>query len=397
MDKIALFGGRPLRTSDFVRWPQWDATEGEALQRVLAQGPWWRVAGGEVTAFEKEFAAFHGASRALAVTNGTAALEILLEMLDIGSGDEVIVPAFTFISTSIAVQRRGAIPIVADVDGRTYCLDPASFEASITPRTRAVIPVHMAGQVADMDAIDVIARRASVEVIQDAAHAHGARWRDRTIGELGWPAAFSFQNGKLMTAGEGGALLLRDDDEYERAFIMHSCGRAPDDRIYDHQTPSGNHRLTEFSGAVLRAQLQRLAVQLEQRAARWKALGDALASIPGVETQEIRPECTLNSHYMVMFCLTDEVIDVNRNQVVDALIAEGIPAFVNFPPVYRTRSFWPDPPPTGRVDRLASWCRESERIGSRGIWVHHRTLLGSEEDALDVARAIARVLPALAS
>jgi 3-amino-5-hydroxybenzoate synthase len=371
---LALYGGTPVRCRPFPDWPHHDDTERTAVLRALDQGQWWRVGGAEVTAFEREFADFHGAPAALAVCNGTQALELSLELLGIGPGDEVIVPA---------------IPVPVDVDPDTYCMNPALLTR--TPRTRAVIPVHMAGHTADMDAIGAWASTHGVAVIQDAAHAHGGIWRGRRVGELGSIACFSFQNGKLMTAGEGGAVLLPDEALYEEAFIRHSCGRPIGDRYYAHKTPSSNFRMNEFTGAVLRAQLTRLPEQNVRRESRWKELSHALADIPGVRPQGTDPRCELNPHYMAMFTLEDT--DVSRNLVVDALIAEGIPAFVNYPPIYRTEAFWAGPhaglPP---MAELAERCPASERLGRDGIWLHHRVLLGTAEDAADVAAAVAKVL-----
>lgn len=394
---LALDGGTPVRRTPFPAWPYYDDTERQALVRALDQGQWWRVGGSEVTSFESEFAALHGAAAALAVTNGTHALELALELIGLAPGDEVIVPAFTFVSTSNAVQRLGGIPVPVDVDPLTYCLDPALLEAARTPRTVAVIPVHMAGHVSDMHAIASWAAQHGVVVIQDAAHAHGAVWQGKKIGEHGSIACFSFQNGKLMTAGEGGAILLPDQDSYEEAFVRHSCGRPIGDRYYDHRTASSNFRLAEFGGAVLRAQLGRLEEQNVQREAQWKVLSAALEQLPGVVPQGRDARCEVHPHYMAMATIDPRVYpDLSRNLVVDALIAEGIPAFVNYPPVYRTRAFW-DGPTTGLPsgDALAQRCPVSEFLGAQGIWLHHRVLLGSADDATDVAEAVAKVLAEL--
>jgi len=198
---------QPQQIPDLPAWPQFGDEERAGLIRALDQGQWWRMGGSEVDSFEREFAAYHGAAHALAVTTGTHALELGLEVLGIGPGCEVIVPAITFISSSLAVQRLGGVAVPVDVYPDTYCLDVAATAAALSPRTRAIMPVHMAGHMADMDELAKLAADAGVAIIQDAAHAHGATWRGQRVGELGSVAAFSFQNGKLMTAGEGGALL----------------------------------------------------------------------------------------------------------------------------------------------------------------------------------------------
>jgi 3-amino-5-hydroxybenzoate synthase len=361
----------------FPPWPCFDDTERAGVLRALEQGQWWRMTGGEVDAFEAEFAAYHGAPHALAVTNGTHAIELALQILGVGPGDEVIVPAFTFISTSLAVQRLGAVPVPVDVDPDTYCLDPAATRAAITDRTKAIMPVHMAGHLVDMDALAALADEVGVHLVQDAAHAHGGRWLGRRIGELGSVATLSFQNGKLMTAGEGGAVLLPDADLYEQAFLHHSCGRPRVDMVYDHRTPGSNFRMNEFSAAVLRAQLARLPQQTEVREARMKALDARLAEIPGVVPQGRDERCDVDPHYMAMFQLTGPA-SARRDEIVDALVERGIPAFRNYPPVYRTRGFWQGPHQDVTGEELARRCPQAEQISDRGIWLHHRVLLADE-------------------
>lgn len=157
----------------FPEWPRYGDEERAGLIRALEQGQWWRMGGSEVDSFEREFAAYHGAEHALAVTNGTHALELGLQVLGVGPGDEVIVPAFTFISSSQAAQRLGAVAVPVDVDLETYCIDVAAAEAAITPRTRAIMPVHMAGHFSDMDALGKLSADRGIPLLQDAAHEIG--------------------------------------------------------------------------------------------------------------------------------------------------------------------------------------------------------------------------------
>ncbi|MFJ7150392.1 DegT/DnrJ/EryC1/StrS family aminotransferase [Streptomyces sp. NPDC100445] len=377
--------------SDLPAWPQYDDAERTGLIRALEQGQWWRMGGGEVDAFEREFAAYHGSEHALAVTNGTHALELALEVMGVGPGTEVIVPAFTFISSSQAAQRLGAVVVPVDVDPDTYCIDPVKTEKAITARTRAIMPVHMAGQLADMDALEKLAADSGVPLIQDAAHAQGATWNGRRVGELGSVAAFSFQNGKLMTAGEGGAVLFPDATTAEQGFIRHSCGRPRDDRGYFHRTSGSNFRINEFSAAVLRAQLGRLDGQIATREERWPLLSSLLAEIPGVVPQRLDGRCDRNPHYMAMFRVPG-ITEERRARVVDTLIERGLPAFVAFRSVYRTDAFWESGAPDLSVDELARRCPHSEALTSDCLWLHHRTLLGSEEQMHEVAAVIADVL-----
>lgn len=385
--------GRSPQSFEFPAWPQFDDAERTGLQRALEQGQWWRMGGSEVDTFEREFAEYHGAPHALAVTNGTHALEVALQVLGVGPGTEVIVPAYTFISSSQAAQRLGGVAVPVDVDPDTYCLDPAAVEAAITPRTRAIMPVHMAGHFADMDALQKLSADSGVPLIQDAAHAHGAQWRGQKVGELGSVAAFSFQNGKLMTAGEGGAVLFPDAELYEAAFLRHSCGRPRTDRKYFHGTSGSNFRLNEFSASVLRAQLGRLGGQIDTREQRWPLLASLLAEIPGVVPQSRDERNDRNPHYMAMFRVP-ELGEERRNALVDTLIERGLPAFVGFRAVYRSDGFWETNAPDLSVDELARRCPNSEALTRDSIWLHHRTLLGTEQQMHDIASVIAETVAA---
>lgn len=346
------------------------------------------MGGSEVDSFEQEFAEHHGAAHALAVTNGTHALELALQVMGVGPGSEVIVPAFTFISSSQAAQRLGAVAVPVDVDPDTYSIDVAAAAAAVTSRTRAIMPVHMAGYLADMDALDKLSADTGVPLLQDAAHAHGARWQGKRVGELGSVAAFSFQNGKLMTAGEGGAVLFPDSEMYENAFLRHSCGRPRTDRRYRHAIAGSNLRLGEFSAAVLRAQLRRLDDQIATRHERWALLSKLLESIDGVVPQRGDERTDVPSHYMAMFRVPGMGED-DRNALVDRLVEAGLPAFAGFRAIYRTDAFWEIGAPDATPDELAERCPNSEAISQDCIWLHHRTLLASEEDLHLTAAIIA--------
>jgi 3-amino-5-hydroxybenzoate synthase len=376
---------------DFPPWPQYDDAERTGLIRALEQGQWWRMGGHEVDEFEREFGEYHGSPYALAVTNGTHALELALEVLGIGPGAEVIVPAFTFISSSLAVQRLGGVAVPVDVDPQTYCIDVAAAQAAITSRTRAIMPVHMAGHLADMDALAKLSADAGIPLLQDAAHAHGARWNGRRVGELGSVATFSFQNGKLMTAGEGGLVLFPDAELHERGFLRHSCGRPRTDRRYFHQTSGSNYRMNEFSASILRAQLSRLEEQTDLREKRARQLTALLAEIPGVLPQGRDERCDRNSHYMAMFQVPG-VTENERNEIVDRLVARGLPAFVGFRAIYRTDGFWETGAPAEPVDAIAKRCPVSEALTAQSIWLHHRTLLGTEQQMFDIATIVAQTL-----
>ncbi|NUR27280.1 MAG: DegT/DnrJ/EryC1/StrS family aminotransferase [Catenulispora sp.] len=379
------------RDLNFPVWPQYDETEREGLIRALEQGQWWRIGGSEVDRFEEEFGAYHGAPHALAVTNGTHALELALEVVGVGPGDEVIVPAFTFISSSQAAQRLGATAVPVDVDPYTYNISVEAAERAVTDRTKAIMPVHLAGLVADMDALAKLSADAGVPLVQDAAHAHGAQWQGKRIGELGSVAALSFQNGKLMTAGEGGAVLFPDAELAELGFLKHSCGRPPTDTQYKHKTSGSNFRLNEFSASVLRAQLARLDGQIDVREQRWPLLRDLLAAIPGVVPQAGDDRVDRNPHYMAMFRVPG-ISEERRNRLVDELKTAGLPAFIAFRAIYRTDGFWEYNAPDTTVEALAKACPATEEIYRDAIWLHHRTLLGTEAQIHALAEVVAETL-----
>ncbi|MGW3291760.1 DegT/DnrJ/EryC1/StrS family aminotransferase [Streptomyces sp. NPDC001002] len=381
-------------TPEFPVWPQFGDEERTGLIRALEQGQWWRMGGSEVDTFEEEFGSYHGTPHALAVTNGTHALELALQVLGVGPGTEVIVPAFTFISSSQAAQRLGAVAVPVDIDPDTYNIDPVAAANAITPRTAAIMPVHMAGQMCDMDALGKLSADSGVPLIQDAAHAHGAEWAGRKVGELGAVAAFSFQNGKLMTAGEGGLVTFVDAEQREQAFLRHSCGRPSTDRYYFHKTSGSNFRLNEFSASVLRAQLARLGGQIDTRERNWPVLSGLLDRIDGVQPQTIDERVTRNPHYMAMFRVPGMTAE-RRNQLVDALIARGLPAFAAFRAIYRSDGFWETGAPEESVEAIAARCPNTEAVYADAVWLHHRTLLAGEREMHQIADILSDTLATL--
>jgi len=234
MSQLALLGGKKAKSKPFPDWPHFDDTERRALNEVLESRIWWRTTGTKTLEFENRFAQFHGARHGIAVTNGTAAIEITLAALCIGPGDEVIVPDFTFVATASAVLFVNALPVLVDVRPDTYCLDPQLTEAAITPRTKAIIAVHMGGHPADLDALKALATRKGLALVEDCAHAHASQWRGKGVGTFGVAGTFSFQSSKLITAGEGGIIITNDYTFERNARSIHDCGRMPGEWFYSH-------------------------------------------------------------------------------------------------------------------------------------------------------------------
>lgn len=220
MAELAINGGAPVRTAPFPQWPQGGEAEMEQLEKVL-KAQQWGTLGDQALTFAKKFAAYIGVEHGICVNNGTISLELILRGLNIGYGDEVIVPAYTFISTGSAVAIAGATPVFADIESCTYNIDPASIEANITSKTRAIIAVHIGGRPCNMDKIMEIAKKHGLYVIEDCAQAHGSQWRDRKVGSIGHAASFSFQQSKNLTSGEGGAILTDDFELFKELSLIH--------------------------------------------------------------------------------------------------------------------------------------------------------------------------------
>jgi dTDP-4-amino-4,6-dideoxygalactose transaminase len=398
---LALFGGSPVRTRPFPQWPIFGEAEETRLLRSLRSGNWGRLHGEEVAEFERRFAAMHGCRHGIAVVNGTVSLRIALLAAGIQAEDEVIVPPYTFISTASAVIEANAIPVFADVELETFNLDPRAVEAAITPRTKAIIPVHFAGQPAAMDRLMAIAREHRLVVIEDAAHAHGASDSGRPAGSLGDMASFSFQSSKNLTAGEGGIITTNDDATAEACRSIHNCGRVPDGIWYEHHVVAGNYRLGEFQGAVLNAQLDRLDDQTATRDANGRTLASRLAALPGLYAQARPASCTRHSYHLFMARLDAAAFGAPRAAVLDALRAEGIPCSAGYgwtlprQPVFRDKAFGPYL--ANAVSRLdynaqADRCPNADLLcREQAIWLEQSLMLGTRADIDDIARAFEKV------
>ena len=396
---LALLGGAPVRTRAFPSWPIFDHTEEARLLRTLRSGRWGRLQGVEVDEFEQRFAAMHGCGHGIAVVNGTVSLRIALIASGLVAEDEVIVPAYSFLSTASAVVEANAVPVFVDIDMDTFNIDPRAVEAAITSRTRAIIPVHFAGQPADMDAIDAIARKHGLLILEDAAHAHGASLRGRAAGSLGRVASFSFQSSKNLTSGEGGIITTNDEALAETCRSMHNCGRVPDGVWYEHHVIAGNYRLGEFQGAILNCQLDRLEEQTKTRDANGRHLAARLGALPGVHPQARPAECTRHSHHLFMLRLDQTAFGVPRQSVLEALRAEGIPCSsgYGFPlpeqPLFRNKAFGPYlPDASARLDYSRVHCPNSALIcREQGVWLEQSLMLGSRDDINDIADAFEKV------
>ena len=400
MPELALFGGSKTKQKSFPLWPQYDDNERRALEEVLESRVWWRTPGTKTLEFEKAFAEYHGARHGIAVTNGTAALEVAMAALDIGPGDEVIVPDFTFIATASAVLFANALPVLVDVDPETYCLDPELTEAAITPRTKAIIAVHMGGHPADLDRLSVLAKNRGLHLIEDSAHAHGSEWRGKKIGTFGKASTFSFQSSKLMTAGEGGIIISNDDAFERQARSVHDCGRMPGEWFYSHFIYGSNYRLSEWQGAVLNVQLTRLEEQTLHRHRNGRLLDKLFAEIPGITAQKCDPRCTRNGQYAYIFHVdAKQFAGVSTENFIAALNAEGIPTQASYPPLHELDCFrsgeyrkcLSGTQATAKHEFLQQRFPNTQRAAWETVWIPQFALLGDEQDMHEIAEAIKKI------
>ena len=396
---LALHGGKPVRARPFTAWPIYGEAEERRLLRTLRSGVWGKLDGPEVAEFEQRFAAMHGCRHGIGVVNGTVSLRIALLAAGIQAEDEVIVPPYTFVSTASAVIEANAVPVFADIDLDTFNIDPTAIEAAITPRTRAIIPVHFAGQAADMDGIMSLAARHNLTVIEDAAHAHGASYKGKPAGAIGHMGSFSFQSSKNLTAGEGGILTTNDDALAEACRSIHNCGRVPGGVWYEHHVISGNYRLGEFQGAVLNCQVERLEEQTRTRDENGQYLATRLSSLPGLYPQVRTPQCTRHSYHLFMLRLDAAKFGAPRDAVLRALEAEGVPCSPGYgfslpgQPLFRNKAFGPYlSGASARLDYRRAECPNSDLIcREECVWLEQNLFLGSRSDMDDIAGAFEKV------
>ena len=404
MPNLAIAGGNPIRRKPFPRWPQFDNREREALAQVLESRNWggYPFPNALAELFAERFAECHGAKHALCAANGTVTLEIALKAAGLIPGDEVIVPAYTFEATAASVLRLGAIPVFVDVLPETYCIDPRAAEEAITSRTRAILPVHLAMNMADMDAIADLAVRHHLKVVEDCAHAHGAKWRDRGAGSLGDAGSFSMQTSKLMTAGEGGVITCNDDEIFEVCQSYSNCGRASRADRFGRRMLGFNYRITEFQAAILLAQLQRLPEQTELRRIRSEQLSEGLRSLPGISLLGRSAGQTTHAIYCYVFKYhAEEFGGASRDRFVAALEAEGIPCDgLFYEPVYRSGLFHVDPQDfpalNAKTTEQLPWknvrCPVAERAAyQESVWLPHQALLGDVQDVDDIVQAVEKI------
>ena len=406
MGKLAITGGEPLRKAPFTTWPIATKEEALALEDVLTSSKWGGqpFPGKYSVAFAKKFAELHTAKYAQCVNTGTVAIQAALKAIDIRPGDEVIVPAYTWEGTVGPVLLVNAVPVFVDVDPDTYCLDATLIEKAITPKTKAILPVHLGMRFADMDEILRVAAKHNLKVIEDCAHAHGATWKGKGAGSMGDLGAFSFQSSKLLTSGEGGAVITNNLEYMERVQSYINAGRASLTDKYHHRIIGFNYRLGEFQAAVLCPQIDRLPEQAAIRETNMKHFEARLKNATGIGLLKPDPRITRLAPYgYVLKYFSEKAKDIPRAAFVAALQLEGIPCDgLFYEPVYKSSLF-----PLDSADFPAlSWgrekpldlrnmysCPEADRAAyQEAVWFPHQLFLGGTEDVDAIADAIQKVL-----
>ncbi len=416
MSQLALKGGKPVRDvkrSPWPKWPVWDRREERALLDVLRSGV-WSYNGPRERQFNKAFAKFTGTKYALSIANGTATLQLALEACGIGYGDEVIVPGLTWQATAAAALDIGAVPVLVDVTEDTWCLDPAKIEEAVTPRTKAIIPVHLYGCFADMDAIMALARKHKLKVIEDCAHKHGAQWKGKKAGSIGDVGSFSFQLSKLMTAGEGGALTTSDPALCERLDALRNCGRRPEQEagadkgagIYGDEgnfLQSGNYRITDFQAALLCEALRRLPVHNKRREQNAKYFNAQLARLPGVLPMRRDRRETAAAYYNFSFRYQQKQFkNLPVRRFREALAAElGCGVEASYEPLNACSLYAPYTKPWRYKLSAKHWKRIDpsrfklpvcHRIRhEESVCFHHAILMGTRTDMDQIIEAIRKI------
>ena len=348
MSELAILGGPKTRTEPYPQWPVWDQRDIDAVVEVVKSGRWggYPYPGPKTAELAKRFSELQGGGYAVPMINGTVTMEVALRAAGIGWGDKVIVPAYTFQATASAPMGAGAIPVIVDVDPNTYCLDPKAAEKAITPKTKAIIPVHLGSNMADMDAIMALAEKYNLVVIEDCAHAHGAKWRGMGAGTIGHFGSFSLQSSKTLTSGEGGILLCKSAEHAALAASIIDCGRkhalgGGDEDPNGLGVQGGNFRMSELQSAMALVGIERFPAQAKQREEMADYMDESLSEVPGIRLLKRDPRHTTRSFYRYIFAVDPEAFGMEHELLCGALDAEGIECWTGYEAMHNYELFQP--------------------------------------------------------
>jgi dTDP-4-amino-4,6-dideoxygalactose transaminase len=404
MGKLAINGGTPVRTEGWPQRPLFDEQELSALEEVLRSRRWTSapyIFGGDMSLskvhqLEERYAAFHDCRYAVATGSGTDALQIAYAAAGLGPGDEIIMPPNTFIATATPALQLGAVPVFADVDPETLCIAPEAVEEAITERTRVIVPLHLGGYPADMDRINAIAAKHNLKVVADACHAHGTEWRGKKVAAYADLSAFSFQQDKQITAGEGGIVTTNDQGLYEQCYILHNDGRGlgPEGSMFVAQ--GWNFRMSEFQAGVLLVQLGRLDELLQRKNNNARRLAQGLAEVGGLTWPREDERITCQSYVYPRLRYYPEAFGgLPAQDFARALSAEGIPCGAGAGwtlykhPLFSEARFRFQS--SRRLDYKQMNCPNAEGAAGHWLGIPQEVMLGSERDMDAFAEAVAKI------
>lgn len=401
----ALLGGPKAHPAAFPGWPVFDQTEEKALLDVLRSGTWGRLGGSVVAGFEEAYGRLLGAKHCLGVSSGTSALYTILGALDLGPGDEVILPVYTFIATYNVVVLNYALPVFVDTDIESFQIDAGKIEAAITKQTKVIMPVHIGGSPADLDRILDIARRSDIPLIEDACQAHLAEWKGKKVGSFGLAGAFSFQSSKNLNSAEGGAITTNDEQFAQNCYRFHNQGQGGQTAAFNpgSGTRATNLRLTEFQGNLLLAQMTRVVEQARRRTENAGYLTELLNEIPGIYPARLYEGTTRSAYHLYMFRYeSSEFAGLSREKFLEALNAEGVPCSSGYGPMNREAYV------TGLAKNrhylriygektMNEWlernsCPQNDKLTTeQAVWFYQTMLLGTRADMEQIAAAIRKI------
>ena len=403
-NKPALLGGPKAFTGKVSRWPIYDESEEQALLEVLHSNNWGRLDGDVTAKFEAEYAKMMGMKHALGTSGGTTALYTMLGALGIGPGDEVIMPAYTFVATYNVVVLNYALPVLIDTDINSFQIDPQKMEKAITKETKVLMPVHMGGIPADLDKIMSIANKYKIAVIEDACQAPGSEWKGKKLGSYGIGAAFSFQSSKNLNTGEGGAITTNNSDFYKTCYAFHHQGQTENAASFGtgEGTRGTNCRMTEWQARILLAQMTRFRAQDKIRTDNAAYLAKLISDIPGIYPAKPYSASTYISYHLFMFRYDPKgFAGMSRARFIEAMRAEGASVMTGY----------------GRLDRdnyvlalaknphylsvygekfMKQWlerikCPQNEKLTDQALWIGQPALLGSRQDMDQIAEAMRKI------
>ena len=394
LNELALFGGDPVRKTPFFPWPRVVDGQKEQLIDTLINDS-WGIGSESIKLLEENFAMFHDANNCIAVNTGTNALWVALKAAGVSSGDEVIIPPYTFIATVTAVLMAHATPVFVDIDENTFNIDPNLIESAITERTKVIIPVHIGGNPADMESIISIADKHNIKIIEDAAQAHGAEWDGKKVGALHKGGIFSFQSSKNMSAGEGGAIISNDNDFMDACFAYYNCGRHRDGDWYEHHIIGGNHRMSAMAASLLLPQFQTIEHDMRTRDKNRQKLDQALSEMGLEVTHRYKNVTRESNHLYLLRYKVENFNNISRESFFNAMRAEGVYTYAGYKPLYREDIFQGkgnDFPWLKNINYSNISCPVTEQIADyQSIWLTQNHLLGDESDINDIINAFEKV------